>query len=250
MRNFIRRATLAPATAALAISGSAHAATNTFTDKTAFLSGLTTTVVDDYNAAGYHTGLTNAQMDAVFGQTDYTAGGANTILPAYDFLGGNMFCVSAGAGCNGALGLDFTSASLATAAGVFAVGFNFLEPASNYSYGSPFSTTINVTFGDDSTASYVVRSDIIFPTFPDTTPAHSRFFGVQSDLGVKSISIPTVARQILGAPQNSGVAIDNLTLGANGVTAAVPEPATWAMMIAGFFGVGVMARRRGRALAA
>lgn len=32
--------------------------------------------------------------------------------------------------------------------------------------------------------------------------------------------------------------------------AAVPEPATWAMMIAGFFGVGVMVRRKARALAA
>ena len=30
----------------------------------------------------------------------------------------------------------------------------------------------------------------------------------------------------------------------NGITAAVPEPSTWAMMILGFFGVGLMAYRR------
>jgi hypothetical protein len=34
------------------------------------------------------------------------------------------------------------------------------------------------------------------------------------------------------------------SVGANTLTAAVPEPSTWAMMILGFFGVGFMAYRR------
>ena len=35
-------------------------------------------------------------------------------------------------------------------------------------------------------------------------------------------------------------------VGANTLTAAVPEPSTWAMMILGFAGVGFMAYRRSR----
>jgi hypothetical protein len=36
----------------------------------------------------------------------------------------------------------------------------------------------------------------------------------------------------------------NLSLGLNGAVAAVPEPATWALMILGFGAVGVAMRRR------
>jgi hypothetical protein len=35
-----------------------------------------------------------------------------------------------------------------------------------------------------------------------------------------------------------------IVMGLEGTVAAVPEPSTWAMMILGFFGVGLMAYRR------
>jgi hypothetical protein len=50
------------------------------------------------------------------------------------------------------------------------------------------------------------------------------FFGVNSPLGFE-----------LGGPSNEGTVE---------VTAAVPEPSTWAMMVLGFVGLGFMARRR------
>jgi hypothetical protein len=44
------------------------------------------------------------------------------------------------------------------------------------------------------------------------------------------------------APGTYGIAGDSVTI--TDVTAAVPEPSTWAMMILGFMGVGFMAYRR------
>jgi hypothetical protein len=48
---------------------------------------------------------------------------------------------------------------------------------------------------------------------------------------------------------DSGLAFDGVTVAGlpptyGGITAAVPEPSTWAMMILGFLGVGLMSRRR------
>jgi choice-of-anchor C domain-containing protein len=45
------------------------------------------------------------------------------------------------------------------------------------------------------------------------------------------------------APGFFGAALDNVS-----VSSAVPEPATWAMMLTGFFGLGLLARRRRRVL--
>jgi hypothetical protein len=187
-------------------------------------------------------------MSGVLGQTAYTGGGTNTIVPAiYSYPTGKEYCVSAAQKCDGALSFDLTGSSLATGGGVFAVGFDYRDTSNLYP--SILYSTIEVTFSDGSKTSYVVRSDAITPTFPDTTPTHERFFGIQSDLGIKSISIPVVARPTESGSHNYGVAIDNLILGSNGSSAAVPEPATWAMMILGFFGVGGLARRKARALA-
>ena len=44
--------------------------------------------------------------------------------------------------------------------------------------------------------------------------------------------------------QNNGDNTEHITATVSTVAGAVPEPATWAMMIIGFFGVGFMAYRR------
>ena len=43
-----------------------------------------------------------------------------------------------------------------------------------------------------------------------------------------------------------GVNLDNLVVTGERITSAVPEPATWAMMIVGFFGAGSALRRARR----
>ena len=48
---------------------------------------------------------------------------------------------------------------------------------------------------------------------------------------------------LAGGNGNIGNILNNVTV-TSGVTSAVPEPSTWAMMIMGFFGVGFMAYRR------
>jgi hypothetical protein len=51
--------------------------------------------------------------------------------------------------------------------------------------------------------------------------------------------------RLMFGPDSFNVGIDNVAFDVRRVaTAAVPEPATWAMMILGFFGTGALARRR------
>ena len=49
----------------------------------------------------------------------------------------------------------------------------------------------------------------------------------------------------VGISDSYGGSLDAISL-----TAAIPEPATWAMMILGFFGVSFMAYRRRKSIAA
>lgn len=64
------------------------------------------------------------------------------------------------------------------------------------------------------------------------------FFGLTSDAGFSTFKI--TSRSALGL-------FDNLSFG--GLSSAVPEPSTWAMLITGFGGVGAMMRRSRRRLA-
>ena len=69
----------------------------------------------------------------------------------------------------------------------------------------------------------------------------SSFVGFVSDGTITSLTVEAVQ------PGTGFLwpTVDNLTL-AQGLTSAVPEPSTWAMMILGFAGVGFMAYRRSR----
>jgi hypothetical protein len=52
----------------------------------------------------------------------------------------------------------------------------------------------------------------------------------------------TTAISFAGLTGNQYIGLDNVSV--EGITAAIPEPSTWAMMILGFGGVGFMAYRR------
>ena len=61
------------------------------------------------------------------------------------------------------------------------------------------------------------------------------FFGLSSDKLIKAIAFGPGGQRT----QSVSFVLDNLTIGN-----AVPEPATWAMMIVGFGLIGAAARRR------
>lgn len=116
--------------------------------------------------------------------------------------------------------------------------FNFVTPISFFgAYFTGIQTDLvpqeTVTFSDGSSQTI---------NFPTSTGGGGAFIGF-TDFG-KSISSVTINAT------NDIIAIDDVRYG--NPSAAVPEPATWAMMFVGLGGLGVMMRRRRslRALAA
>ncbi|MEN2785620.1 PEPxxWA-CTERM sorting domain-containing protein [Sphingomonas qilianensis] len=108
---------------------------------------------------------------------------------------------------------------------------DFSEYFDNGAY-NPFSTNVNFSFVfQDGTLGTAARTFSTAGKFLPTTFAF--------DLApVTSVSWTPVT--------GSGVQFDNIVLGA---VAAVPEPATWAMMLMGFGMIGGAARRRGKTVA-
>jgi hypothetical protein len=73
----------------------------------------------------------------------------------------------------------------------------------------------------------------------ETSPTNAiRIFGAGSPFSIGTVS----GNDIFETGGNVGFGVG--TMSVTEVTAAVPEPSTWAMMILGFFGVGFMAYRR------
>ncbi len=105
---------------------------------------------------------------------------------------------------------------------VNAVGFNFMEARA---LTSPFSITVNGELT-------VVNSG--------STPL---FFGYTSVNPFTSLTIS--APSILASDNQARFAtIDNFRFGTAAITAGVPEPTTWAMMLMGFGAMGFAMRRR------
>ncbi|WP_422344499.1 PEPxxWA-CTERM sorting domain-containing protein [Parasphingorhabdus sp.] len=197
---------------ALMLVAPANAATTVYADATNFNGALGTSVVDDYENAGYVFFQDDAAMSAVVGETRYETTGSPNSNIVFDAGGNQLYC----AGCNGSFNLFFDTTSVGTSGGVFGVGFDFFnsEPLRNFD--------ALVTFGDGSTQLYDLALSPI---------SRLDFFGLTSDLLISSIAFGPD-----GETSSSGsFGIDNLTIGNMG---AVPEPATWAFMIFGFGAVG------------
>lgn len=77
----------------------------------------------------------------------------------------------------------------------------------------------------------VTRSGFADNSFLANT-GEDRFFGVQFAGGIRSITISNT---------NSGLEVDHIQYGSMGTLAPVPEPGTWALMVAG---LGLLATRR------
>jgi hypothetical protein len=88
-----------------------------------------------------------------------------------------------------------------------------------------------VSFLTDSTAG----QDVVTINFNTLNSSQQEFYYFSATaFGTNSIN-----------PQDGGPFFSNASLTTTGITAAVPEPSTWAMMILGFVGIGAMTGRGG-----
>ncbi|MFM9852002.1 MAG: PEPxxWA-CTERM sorting domain-containing protein [Sphingomonadaceae bacterium] len=122
--------------------------------------------------------------------------------------------------------IDGTTNVNAATTGDGGLTFSFAAPIT--SFGADFGA-----FQDD-----VIRSFITAGGITLTPPVQSgntvSFFGFTSDTAFSTV-------RFSGSNNSDGFSIDNVSYG---LTAPVPEPATWLMMLMGFGLVGGMMRRR------
>ncbi len=162
------------------------------------------------------------------GQFTVTAGTVDVVPvgSSFDFYPGNGNYVD----------LDGSSYQLGTltsiptiAAGTYTLSFNL----SGYTYNNQYGLEqTQVTLGN--------FTKLITPTVDTSvTPSAMGFYTYTFTTTGGPIVFQAVNPNDQGVGTNVGNILDNVLL-----TTAVPEPATWAMMILGFLGVGFMAYRR------
>lgn len=201
------------------LSVSASAATVSYANRAAFAATLDTSFTDTYETnIGYRAPFTiygNAELSAVQGQTRYESTGFINFNFLVDFNGSASYC----SGCNGSFKLFFDATTFGTSNGVGAVG---LDVGLNQNFDAL------VTFGDDSSQLFTVSRN------------NNSFFGLTSDKLIKAIAFGPGG----GTTTSTSFIFDNLTIGTLGGLTAVPEPASWAMMLVGFGMMGAAVRRR------
>lgn len=125
---------------------------------------------------------------------------------------------------------------------------SFMDVAAGFTTGFAFNYVAQNQAGSVSVYSGLggtgaVLATILLPTNAGSCPGYGAGFCPFSPVGVtfagtaQSVSFAGVADQIV---------IDDITFGSEIVGGAVPEPATWAMMLAGFGAVGATMRYRRR----
>ena len=146
--------------------------------------------------------------------------------------------------------------------GLSASDGSFFLDLTNYQPGGPFAG-VTQTIATTAGATYTLSFDLGGSTFwgrPDALVASAAGTSATFTTGAPSAKTPnndwyhetmqftaTSASTLItlqGAAGFNYIGLDNVSVDA--VTAAVPEPETWALMLAGLAGVGTVARRRSR----
>jgi len=166
-------------------------------------------------ATGYSTSYSLLNATLTVNDTNYGVGYSGINDTTY----GNLYGFDVGTGTGKYLGIVDGSATFAFNGSTHAFGF--------YATGvqTIFGTTFEVTYANGTSKSFAV---------PVNGNGGVNFFGVVDPVAFSSITIYRPGIDAWG--------IDNVSYGFP--AAAVPEPASWAMMIGGFAFVGAALRRR------
>jgi hypothetical protein len=199
---------------AVACSGAASASTVVYTDQAAFVAASGALTLQNFNG---FTGTTN------LGTAPLTVGGFGVSVSS-----NSSAAISPGGASDNIDGSEFLFANLTgTVADPGALTFTFASAIT--SFGANF-----VSFNNN-----VLReSAVIGGVAIDPLPMSPNFLGFVSNTAFTSITF----RNQMGGGNNDSFGLDNVRYS----VAAVPEPATWAMMLVGFGMMGAAMRYRRR----
>ncbi len=215
-----------PVIALLVAAAAAPAAATTYTDLAAFLAAVPgTSVIEDFETA--------APKDVQLGSLSRASG------TYFALQGGHAIVVASSGYDNFGAGVSPTVSAVLTANDTENFRGTLGDPTLAYGFDvllSDFYTTTVVSFFSASSA---LLGSLSFAADADATN-NARFAGITSATPVSYFTFVSTGPNV----QNSG--IDNIRAlpGGAPLPGAVPEPATWALLLGGFAMTGVALRRR------
>lgn len=218
---------LAFAIASASLAAAANAQVAAFADRASFLAAAGTVRTETFNGVAADTSLTNATLGFTgFGvRADDVSGGSGSFnfVDVLPLAGGGITPANYDVDGTTLLSLSVNTTGIS-------VTFTFDNPITAVGFDTRrmqnLSDLVLIGLGGQTVSPPVLP---LFLGYVSTTPFTTMTFTNQA-----------------GASVGDGFSVDNLTFSSS---AAVPEPASWAMMIAGFGLVGTMVRRRRKLLA-
>ncbi|MBL8590453.1 MAG: PEP-CTERM sorting domain-containing protein [Methylobacteriaceae bacterium] len=192
-------------------------------------------------ALSFISGTGNPSSAVAGGQIDFESlplGSTNSLT-----VGGVTFSTSGGealyidntyAGAYNTIGKSLQNTYNSNAFGTLNISFATAVAAFAFNYGAADTVWTLDAYDASNT---LLGSFNLAPTFGGNA---GTFYGVASNGAL-------IASAVLRGDRNDYIFVDNFT---GGISSGVPEPSTWAMMLIGFAGLGLLSQRRRAAVAA